>query len=54
MESFTIRFSRNGKEHTLHCLDVEEALNGRYGILKGKTGHLNKVIEIVNVTKGKK
>jgi len=52
MERFTIRFSRNGREHTIHCSDVEKALNGRYGILTGKTGHLNKVIEILNKTKG--
>ena len=49
MDRFTIRFSRNEREHTIHCSDVEEALNGGYGILTGKTGHLNTVLEIKQI-----
>jgi len=43
---YNITFTRNGREHTVVTDNVEKALNGSYGILTGKTGHLNKVIKI--------
>lgn len=46
MKRFYITFERNGRQHTVSTTDVQKALNGRYGLLTGKTGHLNKIIEI--------
>ena len=46
MTRYNITFERNGRKHTVSTTDVEKALHGRYGLLTGKTGHLNKIIEI--------
>jgi len=46
---YKITFLRKGREHSVRTDNVEKALNGRYGLLVGKTGHLNKVTEIVKV-----
>jgi hypothetical protein len=43
---FEITFKRNGHIHKVSTSDVEKALHGRYGLLTGKTGHLNKIIKI--------
>jgi len=42
----TITFTRKGKTHTVTTTKVQETLYGTYGILVGKTGHLNKLVSI--------
>ena len=44
---YTIQFERNGKIREVFAEDVEKALYDKtYGIMKGKTGHLNKLINV--------
>ena len=44
---YTIQFERNGSIIEVFAEDVEQALYHKtYGIMKGKTGHLNKLISV--------
>lgn len=44
---YTIQFVRNGKVREVVTTDVEKALYDKtYGIMKGQTGHLNKLISV--------